>query len=199
LWFRLSIEPEIRQTGGWVDTDTNSPGLAALADVFLRIGNPEPTELPDTEWNSLVVESDRILKIVARHTRPAVVDSTAHSLAKIIRISNDLGISSATQNAAVVQSEKARAGKQVRTDRRWRVIRCAIVSVCRKQKLKMVASDCFAASIRTDVLKAAKKFDHSDLTKGTSTRTIERHIAALLNDPGLLNAILEECEFQEWL
>jgi hypothetical protein len=102
------------------------------------------------------------------------------------------------RNSAALQSEKARAGKQVRTDRRWRSIRCAIVWVCRKQKLKLVASDCFAQSIRGDVLEAAKRFGHSDLSKGTSTRSIERHIAALLKDHRLLSAILEECELQGW-
>ena len=180
-------------------TDMNSAGLATLGAIYLRIGNSQREEFPDTEWNSLVLESNRLLKIVARHTRPAVVDTTAHSLATIIRASNNLGASSAMRNSALLQSEKARAGKQARTDRRWRSIRCAIVWVCRKQKLKLVASDCFAESIRGDVLEAAKRFGHSDLTKGTSTRSIERHIAALLKDHRLLSAILEECELQGWL
>jgi hypothetical protein len=170
--------------------------LAALGDIFLRIVDSQHDEFPNTEWNSLVLESNRFLKIVARHTCPAVVDNTAHSLAKIIRASNNLGISSAMRNSALFQSQKARAGKQVRTDRRWRSIRCAIVWVCRKQKLKLVASDSFAESIKKDVLEAAKRFGHSDLSKGTSTRSIERHIAALLKDRRLLNAILDEIEFQ---
>jgi hypothetical protein len=170
-----------------------------LGEIYLRIANSQEEELPSREWSSLVLESNRVLKIVARHTRPAIVDNTAHSLAKIIHVSNRLGVSSATRNSAVLQSEKARAGKQVRTDRRWRSIRCAIVWVCQKQRLKLVASDCFAESIRSDVLEAAKRFGHSDLTKGTSTRSIERHIAALLKDRRLLSAILEECELQGWL
>jgi hypothetical protein len=146
-----------------------------------------------------VAESNRLLKIVARYTRPAVVDKTAHSLAKIIRVSNCLGALSATRYSAIIQSEKARAGKQMRTDRRWHSIRCAIVRVCRKQKLKMTASDSFAESIKKDVLETAKRFGHPDLSKGTSTRSIERHIAALLKDHRLLSAILEECELQGWL
>jgi hypothetical protein len=182
-----------------VSTDTNSPGLAALGDIYLRIGNSQGEGFPDARWNSLVAESDWLLKIVARHTQPAIVERTAESLARIICASNSLGISFAARNAAVIQSEKARAGKQVRTDRRWRSIRCAIVSVCRKQRLKLVASDSFAASIKKDVLEAAERFGHSDLSKGTSTRSIERHIAALLKDHRVLNAILEECELQGWL
>jgi len=177
-----------------VPIETNSPGLAALGDLFLRIGNSQGEEFPNTEWNSLVLESNRLLKIVACHTRPAVVDNAAHSLAKIIRASNNLGVSSAMRNSGVLQSQKARAGKRARTDRRWRSIRCSIVWVCRKQKLKLVASDSFAESIKKDVLEAAKRFGHSDLTKGTSTRSIERHIAAILKDSRLLNAILDECE-----
>ncbi|GEM_PF-6526248 len=180
-------------------SETNSPGLAALGDIYLRIGNSQGDEFPRPEWNSLVSESNRILKTIARHTHPAVVDNTAQSLAKIISASNKLGVSSAMRDSAVLQSEKARAAKQVRTDRRWRSIRCAIVWVCRKQKLKLVASDSFAESIKSDVLEAAKRFGHSDLSKGTSTRSIERHIAALLKDHRLLSAILEECELQGWL
>jgi hypothetical protein len=90
-----------------------------LGETYLRIGNSKGEEFPDTEWNSLVFESNRILKIVTRHTRPAVVDKTAYSLATIIRVSNSLGTSSETRKSAIIQSEKARAGKQVRTDRRW--------------------------------------------------------------------------------
>jgi len=179
--------------------ETNSPGLATLGDIYLRIGNSQSDEFLNVEWNSLVLESNRLLKIVTRHTRPAVVDKTAHSLARIISASNKLGVLSATRNSAISQSEKARAGKQVRTDRRWRSIRCAIIWVCRKQKLKLMASDSFAESIKKDVLEAAKRFGHSDLSKGTSTRSIERHIAALLKDHRLLSAILEECELQGWL
>jgi hypothetical protein len=177
-------------------SETNRPGSAALADIFLRVGNSQRGEFHNPEWNSLVIESNRLLKIVARHTHPAVADRTAHSLANIIGASNSLGVSFATRNSAILQSEKARAGKQARTDRRWRSIRCAIVWVCRKQKLKLVASDSFAESIKTDVLEAAKRFGHSDMTKGMSTRSIERHIAALLKDHRLLNVILEECELQ---
>jgi hypothetical protein len=173
--------------------------LAALGDIYLRFGNSQSDEFSDIEWNSLVLESSRVLKIVARHSRSAVVDRTAHSLARIISASNKLGALSATRNAAVSQSEKVRAGKRVRTDRRWRSIRCTIVWVCRKQKLKLTASDSFAESIRSDVLEAAKRFGHSDLSKGVSTRSIERHIAALSKDRRLLSAILEECELQGWL
>lgn len=177
-------------------SDTNDCGLEALGNIYLRLGGLGANAFPDAEWLVLTAESNQILKIVARHTRPAVVDKTAYSLAQIIRVSNCLGVSSAMRNSAVLQSEKARAGKQVRTDRRWRSIRCAIVWVCRKQKLKLTASDSFAESIKKDVLEAAKRFGHSDLTKGTSTRSIERHIAALLKDHRLLTAILEECDFQ---
>jgi hypothetical protein len=63
----------------------------------------------------------------------------------------------------------------------------------------LTASDSFAESIRSDVLEAAKRFGHSDLSKGVSTRSIERHIAALSKDRRLLSAILEECELQGWL
>jgi hypothetical protein len=164
-----------------------------LGDIYLRIANSKEEEFPDNEWNSLVFESNRILKIVARHTRPASVDNTAYSLAKIIGVSNSLGISSAVRKSAIIQSEKARAGKQIKTDRRWRSIRCAIVWVCRKQKLKMTASDSFAESIKKDVLEAAKRFGLSDARAGLSARSIERHVAALIKDRRLLNAILDEC------
>ena len=173
--------------------ETNSPGLATLGDIYLRIGNSQGEEFTDIGWDSLVLASDRILKIVARHTPPAVVDKTAHNLATIIRVSNHLGVSYATRNSAVLQSEKARAGKQLRTDRRWRSIRCAIVWVCRNQKLKLVASDSFAESIRKDVLETAKRFGLSDARSGLSVRSIERHVAALIKDRRLLNAILDEC------
>ena len=175
-------------------TDTHSAGLAMLGDIYLRIGDSQRDEFPNTEWNSLVRESDNLLKFVVRHALPAELDTTVHSLAKIISASNQLGASSAMRNAASIQSQKARAGKQVRTDRRSRSIRCAIVWVCQKQKLKLIASDSFAESIKSDVLEAARRFGQSDLTKGTSTRSIERHIAALNKDGHLLNAILKECE-----
>jgi hypothetical protein len=171
--------------------------LATLGDIYLRIGNSHGEEFPIFEWNSLVLESNRLLKIVARHARPAVVDTTAGSLAKIISASNNLGASRAMQNAAVLQSQKARAGKQVRTARRWRSIRCGIVWVCTKQKLRLTASDAFANSIRKDVIEAARRFGPDDLRVGTSTRSIERHIAALLKDRRLLNAILDECDLHE--
>ncbi len=180
-------------------SETNRPGLAALGNILLQLGNSKTDEFPVIEWNSILLESDRILKIVAGHTRPTFVEHTAHSLAKIISASNNLGASCAMRNSAGIQSQTARAGKQVRTDRRWRSIRCAIVWVCRKQKLKLTASDSFAESIKKDVLETAKRFGHADLTKGTSTRSIERHIAALLKDHCLLSAILEECELQGWL
>ena len=177
-------------------TDTNCPGLATLGNIFLRVGSFQTKEFREAEWDSLVVESGRLLKIIRCRSSAIMADNAALALAKIIHASNSLGASSATRNAAVLQSETARAGKRVRTDRRWRSIRCAIVWVCQKQRLKWVASDSFAESIRKDVLEAAKRFGHSDLTKGTSTRSIERHIAALLKNHRLLSTILEECELQ---
>ena len=167
--------------------ETNSPGLATLGDIYLRIGNSQRDEFPNTEWNSLVLESNRLLKFVARHARPADVDNTAHSLAKIIQASSSLG-------GSAIHNEKARAGKRRKTDRRWKIIRCAIVWVCLKQKLTLSVSDCFAESIRNDVIEAAKRFGLFDLRTGTSIRSIVRHISALLKDRRLVCAILESEE-----
>ena len=176
--------------------ETNSPGMATLGSIFLRVGSFQTQEFRKAEWNSLVVESGRLLKTIRRRSSDIVTDDAALSLAKIIHASNSLGMSAAVRNSAVIQSQKARAGKRRRTDDRWKSIRCAIVWVCQKQRLKWVASDSFAESIRKDVLEAAKRFGHSDLTKGTSARSIERHIAALLKDHRLSSAILEECGLQ---
>jgi hypothetical protein len=85
-------------------SETNRPGSAALADIYLRIGNSQRGEFRSAEWDSLVIESNRLLKIAARHTHPVVADRTAHSLANIIGASNSLGISFATRNAAIIQS-----------------------------------------------------------------------------------------------
>lgn len=177
-------------------TETKSPGLATLGDIFLQVGKSQTDEFPEKEWDSLVVESDRLLKIIGRHTPALVADRAALALAKVIQASSSLGDSAAARKASVTQSEKARAGKKWRTDRRWRSIRCAIVWVCTKQKLRLTASDAFAASIRKDVIEAAKRFGLDDIRMGTSSRSIERHIAVLLKDRKLLSAILVECDLQ---
>jgi len=175
-------------------TDTNCPGLATLGNIFLRVGSFQTKEFREAEWDSLVVESGRLLKIIRRRSSYAATDDAALSLAKVIYASNSLGMSAAALNSAALQSQKARAGKKQRTDRRWWSIRCAIVWVCTKQKLRFIASDAFAESIRRDVIEAAERFGLTDARTGLSARSIERHVAALIKDRRLLNAILDECE-----
>jgi hypothetical protein len=177
-------------------SETDSLGLATLGNVFLRVGSFQTTGFRKAEWDSLVAESGRLLKIIRRRSSYAITDDAALSLAKVIHASNSLGMAAAAQNSAAIQSQKARAGKKRKTDRRWRSIRRAIVWVCTKQSLRLTASDSFAESIRRDVIEAAKLFGLADARGGTSARSIERHIDALLKDERLFNAILEECELQ---
>lgn len=178
-------------------SEINSPGLAALGNIYLRIGDSGIAISEEPEWDVLVEESDWILKIVRRKYSDAILDRAALAIAKLIYASNHLRGEANARNASAIHNEKARAAKKRKTDQRWKIIRCAIVWVCRKQKLALSASDCFAESIRNDVIEAAKRFGLTDLRSGTSMRSVQRHIAALLKDRRLLNTILGSEELQE--
>ena len=171
-------------------TETDSPGFTTLGKIFLRVASFQTKESRTAEWDSLVMESGKLLKIIRRRSSDAMTDDAALSLAKVIHASNSLGMSAAMRNSTAIQSEKARAGKKHKTDRRWKSVRCAIVWVCRKQRLMLTASDAFAESIRADVIESAKRFGLTDIRAGTSARSIERHIGVLLKDHRLLSAIL---------
>jgi hypothetical protein len=179
-------------------SETSRPGLAALGNIYLRIGNSLDVITDEREWDILIGESKNLLRFVKRQSSDTV-DTASLALARVIHASNYLGEKAAMRVSSSTQSEKARAGKKRKTDRRWTHIRCAIVRTCRQQKLTMLASASFAESIRSDVMDAAKKYGLNDISSGLSARSIERHIAALIKDRRLLNATLEECELQELL
>jgi hypothetical protein len=180
-----------------VQSETNSPGLAALADIFIRIADSGVGISEEPKWDILVGASEKLLRIVKQDSAEAVFDSAAFAIAELIFATDYLRGAANARNATNIHNQKARAGKKQKTEYRWRIIRCAIVWVCSKQKLKLSASDCFAESIRQDVIEASRRFGLFDLRTGTSIRSIQRHISALLKDRGLLSAILGSEELRE--
>ncbi len=174
-----------------------NPGLAALGDIYLCVHSSNTPELVKAERLAGLEHCDAVLKKVDGRLPTALIDKIAFRLAKLIHATYIAGTKTSLRTSAELQSSKARAGKKRLTDQRWQIIRRAIVWVCREKRLKLIASDAFAESIRTDVVDAARRFGLSDLRRGTSARSLERHLAALLKDREVLNAILQEWEFQD--
>ncbi|HEX3940617.1 MAG TPA: hypothetical protein VHX11_03955 [Acidobacteriaceae bacterium] len=178
-------------------SETNSPGLSALGNIYLRIGDSGTGFSEDPKWKILVGESNELLTIIRCRSSDAVFEKAALALARVIFASNHFGERAAIQASSIFQSKIARAGMKRKTDERWKIIRRAIVQVCRRQKLKLVASRCFAESIQADVIEAVRRLGLTNLCAGTSSRSIERHIGALIKDRRLFNAILEACQLEE--
>jgi hypothetical protein len=182
------IESEI------ISEQEERPGLTALAEIYLLADSGKSRDAAREEWQTVVAECEALLKNIADISPAPVIDSVAYRLAKLVNASYSAGIKMGFRDYPILQSRKASAAKQRDASRRWKIIRRAIVCVCRKQKLRLIASDAFAESIRGEVVEQARLFGLSDLRRGTSSRSIERHIAFLLRQPDLISAIARECE-----
>jgi hypothetical protein len=150
----------------------------AFSDAFLDHAHPaKADEYADRE---LLLRHCRALLSAAVSNPSAAAQHFSIHIARVCNNSYRAGRADGVRQSAIIQARKAQAAKKQKADARGNIIRQAIVAVCKRQKLAPIASEKFAASIRSDVIEAARQFGLTDVKAGTSTRTIRRHIAALL-------------------
>jgi len=193
------FEPSLKSIwlgGRSICSSTTTPGIAALEDIHRLINANKAYAALIAEWEALADHCEALLKTSGPHLPEESIDSLAGTLAVIIHISHGIGDTVGWNRCASRQSQLAREVKKRKTTARWNFIRKAIVRVCLNQKITLTASDAFAESIRQNVIEEARKLGLTDLRMGTSTRSIERHITALIKDRQLYSAILEECELE---
>jgi hypothetical protein len=136
------------------------PSFVALADGVI-----EPFSAPSPERVDLAYELLwRFVSVVIEIVGPVVfTDSTKHIFAKVIR-----------KEVTASQAASARAAKSIKNTESRRQLRNAILSEAGDAEL--VASAAFADSL-VDGVKG-----RLSASKGTSTRTIEREIRAILEE-----------------
>ena len=143
----------------------------------------EPDEATETEtgdWNLFLGHCRALLLAEGDDLSSAVLDSLSVHLVTVCNNCYRAGLTAGIRQSARVRAEAARAVKRQRTDERGRIVQRAIIAVCAQQRVAPAASQKFAVSIQAEVIEAARHFGLSDVNAGTSTRSIQRHIAALL-------------------
>lgn len=177
--------PDFEKSWGQVrssNTPSDRPGLGKLADIFLISGFSEANEKLKVEWDTVAGHCEALLKLLERLPSQAMTDEASCRLAEIIYASFAAGGKRRFRQSASIQSRKARAGKKRKTKERGRIIRQAILAVCQRERLVPVASEKFAISIRSHVIEAAEELGSISSSSGMSVRSIQRHIAGMLED-----------------
>ena len=141
------------------------------------------SEIPQTDrdWNLFVSHCEALLKAEGLQPCPKSITRVAIHVARVSSNAYQVGLAAGAHEYAKGRAGSARAAKQQKADARGRILRRAILTVCAQQKVWPTASEKFALSIQAEVIEAARKFGLTDIRSGTSSRSIQRHIAALLN------------------
>lgn len=163
------------------DRDTNA------TPVFARQCG---RQAPKSEWldisKYLLDLCEAILKTGCKQTCPALIALIAAQVTLCSEDSFRAGFDAGLRQSAKLRAENARNGKRARANQRGRILRQAIIAVCEQQKLVPTASVKFAESIKPEVIATARQIGLPDSRSGTSSRSIQRHIAALLKDMRML-------------
>jgi hypothetical protein len=134
------------------------------------------------DWKLFLSHCEALLKADAVQPCPDSMDCVAAQFARVANNFYRAGFNDGVCQSANLRAEKARVAKRQKAAKRGRIVRQAIIAVCAQQKLTPVASEKFATSIQAEVIEAARQFGLSDVKSGTSSRSLQRHIAALLKD-----------------
>ncbi|MDR3404767.1 MAG: hypothetical protein P4L99_19845 [Chthoniobacter sp.] len=132
---------------------------------------------------------DHCESLLTAETVEPCSDSMECVAAQIAQVANNFyraGFNDGIRQSASFRAEKARVAKCQKANVRGRIVRQAIMAVCAQQKLTPAASDKFALSIQTDVIEIARRLGLTDVKNGTSPRSLQRHITALLKDTRML-------------
>jgi hypothetical protein len=128
------------------------------------------------EWKLFLSHCEALLKAGGIRTSRKSIEIVAVQIAMASNNSYRAGI----RASAKLRAGSARAAKRRKADKRGRILQRAIVTVCAQQKLMPAASEKFALSIQAEVIEAAKQLGLGNAKSGTSTRSLQRQIAALL-------------------
>jgi hypothetical protein len=134
----------------------------------------------EDDWSVFVARCEAVLAAGGFQPSPKLLDIIAVQIAQISNNCYRIGLAAGAREAARIRAGAARTAKQRKADQRGCLVRRAIIAVCSQQQVIPAASEKFAVSIQTEVIEAAKQFGLSDAKSGTSSRSIQRHIAALL-------------------
>ena len=139
------------------------------------------TEIVD-DWKLFLSYCEILLKAGGLEPCPVTLGRVAVQIAWLSNNCYCAGFNAGAQQVTSLRAERARVAKRCKADERGRIVRRAIIAVCAQQKLTPVASEKFAASIQAPVVEAAQQFGLADVKRGTSPRSLQRHIAAILKD-----------------
>jgi hypothetical protein len=134
------------------------------------------------DWSLFLSQCEALLEAAAVQPSPDSIDCVAAGIARVAGEFYRAGFNDGVCQSANLRAEKARVAKCQKANERGRIVQQAIAAVCTQQKLTPAASEKFAMSIQADVIATARQFGLSDARSGTSPRSLQRHIAALLKD-----------------
>jgi hypothetical protein len=143
----------------------------------------------EDDWRLFVARCEAMLKAAKFQPTSKSLEIVAVQIAQMNNRSYHIGVTAGAREAAIIRAGAARTAKQRKTDQRGRIVRRAIIAVCAQQKITLAASAKFAVSIRAEVIDAARRLGLTDAKSGTSSRSIQRHIAALLKHERMQYAI----------
>jgi hypothetical protein len=146
--------------------------------------NMPPAQSGD-DWRLFLGHCEALLK--AGGLRPSR-QSIGHVAIQIARVSSNCyraGLVAGARESSRERARVARVAKRKKADERGAIVQRAILSVCTQQRLVAIASEKFALSIQSEVIEAVRRFGLSDARSGTSSRTIQRHITAILKHGGM--------------
>lgn len=161
------------------ERDENNDGTAARLWADAPSGEKAGTD--DDDWKLFQSHCEALLKAGGLQPRPRSIERIAIQLVQVTNNCFRAGLRESARRSAGA----ARRAKQRKVDQRSRIVQRAIIAVCAKQKVTPAASEKFAVSIQAEVIEAARQFGLADAQSGTSSRSIQRHIAALLKDEGM--------------
>jgi hypothetical protein len=139
----------------------------------------------DYDWNLFVSHCEAVLKAEGFQPSPNSIARVAGHVARVSSNAYRAGLAAGAYEYTKERANSARAAKRQKADGRGRILRQAILAVCAQENIWPTASEKFAASIQAEVIEAARQLGLTDIKSGTSSRSIQRHIAALLKHDGM--------------
>lgn len=152
--FVLQHDDIIRLCG---KTNTGRSALCALGDLYLLASCSGSSSDSAARWKLFSRACESMIDVFQRLPSRAITDEAIFLLIDLIHIGYDAGRARTFRDASIAQSLAARRGKADKTQKRWRVVRRAILHVCQQQKLQLAATEAFADSIREDVKREVER------------------------------------------
>jgi hypothetical protein len=148
------------------------------AEAWEATASDAATAVSVEDWNLFVSHCEALLKAGGLQASRNSLETVAFQIAAVSNRSCLAGIRASMR----MRAGAARAAKRRKADVRGRIVRQAILAVCAEQRIIPTASEKFALSIQAQVVHAATQLGLADAKCGTSTRSIQRHIAHILKD-----------------